>query len=100
VTSSSLAPTPSPTPSPTTTTLGALLATGYEPRSIKAELRANLTQRLRDGQPTLPGIVGFEETVGPDVERAPRPERAATLAQLNECLARAIALQLRHSTRP
>ena len=63
-------PSPSPTPAPTPSTLGALLATGYEPRSIKAELRANLTQRLRDGQPTLPGIVGFEETVGPDVERA------------------------------
>jgi hypothetical protein len=40
------------------------------------------------------------ETGGPDLERAARPERAATLAQLNECVAHAIALQLRHSTRP
>jgi len=39
------------------------------------------------------------ENDGPDMERAPRAERAATLAQLNDCLARAIAAQLRHSAR-
>ncbi|WP_353212730.1 hypothetical protein [Rhodovarius sp.] len=36
---------------------------------------------------------------GPDVERAPRPEPAATGAQMNACMARAIALQLRHNTK-
>jgi len=47
-----------------------LLASGYRPRTVKQELQDNLMQRLRDGQTTLPGIVGFEDTVGPQVERA------------------------------
>jgi magnesium chelatase subunit I len=51
-------------------TRGALLATGYQSRSVKAELRANLIARLAAGQPTFPGIVGFEDTVGPQLERA------------------------------
>jgi magnesium chelatase subunit I len=40
------------------------------PRSVKAEIRANLIARLAAGEPSLPGIVGFEETVVPEVERA------------------------------
>ncbi|MCW2526078.1 MAG: Mg-chelatase [Pseudonocardiales bacterium] len=40
------------------------------PRSVKAEIRANLIARLAAGLPSLPGIVGFEETVAPEVERA------------------------------
>ncbi|MDO8309784.1 MAG: sigma 54-interacting transcriptional regulator [Actinomycetota bacterium] len=52
------------------TTLGALRATGYAPRPVKEEIRANVTARLRAGEPTFPGIVGFEETVGPQLERA------------------------------
>jgi len=47
-----------------------LLASGYQPRTVKAEMQANLTWRLQEGATTLPGIVGFEETVGPQVERA------------------------------
>ena len=66
----SSASTATRTAPPEPTTLGDLLASGYQPRSIKAELQANLTARLRSGQPSLPGIVGFEESVGPDVERA------------------------------
>ena len=33
-------------------------------------MQENLLGRLRDGISTLPGIVGFEDTVGPQVERA------------------------------
>ena len=33
-------------------------------------MQENLLRRLREGQVTLPGIVGFEQTVGPQVERA------------------------------
>ena len=51
-------------------TLAELLESGYQPRSVKAEMQANLLQRLRAGETTLPGIVGFEDTVGPQVERA------------------------------
>jgi magnesium chelatase subunit I len=63
----SLAP---PVPAHLPTDLGALLASDYEARSVKAEIRANLIARLRSGSPTFPGIVGFEDTVGPQLERA------------------------------
>lgn len=52
------------------TSLGALRALGYQPRTVKRELADNLLARLRSGEPSLPGIVGFEDTVGPQVERA------------------------------
>jgi magnesium chelatase subunit I len=39
-------------------------------RSVKAELRGNLLARLATGQERFPGIVGFDETVLPQVERA------------------------------
>ncbi|MDQ6937726.1 MAG: magnesium chelatase [Actinomycetota bacterium] len=40
------------------------------PRPVKAEIRANLIARLAAGMPSLPGIVGFDDTVAPEVERA------------------------------
>ncbi len=55
---------------PPGTTLGALRASGHTYRPVKAELRDNLLQRLRAGEPSLPGIVGFDDTVVPEVERA------------------------------
>jgi magnesium chelatase subunit I len=58
------------TPSPAPTTLGELRATGSTYRPVKAEIRANLLARLGRGETTLPGIVGFEDTVVPEVERA------------------------------
>ncbi|GAA4608574.1 ATP-binding protein [Actinoallomurus liliacearum] len=39
-------------------------------RSVKAEIRHNLLARLRSGEPRFPGIVGFDDTVLPHVERA------------------------------
>ncbi len=51
-------------------TLGALRASGHEHRSVKAELRENLLSRLRRGEPRFPGIVGFDETVLPALERS------------------------------
>ena len=55
---------------PAPTTLGALRDSGAVPVGVKAELRANLLARLAAGEPTLPGIVGFDDTVVPEVERA------------------------------
>jgi magnesium chelatase subunit I len=52
------------------TTLGELRASGYASRRIKAELRDNLMQRLRAGTTAFPGIVGFDETVLPELESA------------------------------
>jgi magnesium chelatase subunit I len=58
-----------PTPPPPTT-LGELRASGHAHRSVKAELRDNLLGRLRTGAPRFPGIVGFDDTVLPELERA------------------------------
>src|SRR5437764_6446627 len=58
------------TSAPSPTTLGELRAGGAVHKSVKAELRDNLLARLADGQETFPGIVGFDETVIPQVERA------------------------------
>ena len=55
---------------PAPTTLGALRADGAVYTPVKAELRANLLARLAAGVPSLPGIVGFDDTVVPEVERA------------------------------
>ena len=52
------------------TTLAELRASGYVSRRTKAELRENLLERLRSGTTAFPGIVGFDETVLPEVERA------------------------------
>jgi magnesium chelatase subunit I len=57
-------------PPPPPTTLGALRDSGAVFRPVKAEIRNNLLARLRTGQPSLPGMVGFEDTVTPEVERA------------------------------
>src|SRR5215216_1279557 len=51
-------------------TRGELRASGYRSRGIKAELRDNLLQRLRSGTTAFPGIVGFDETVLPELESA------------------------------
>ena len=52
------------------TTLGELKASGYKPRTIREEIRQNLLAKLKTRETTFPGIVGYEDTVIPDVERA------------------------------
>jgi len=51
-------------------TLGALKQSSYESRSIKEEIRANLIHNLQSGHSSFSGIIGFEDTVIPDIERA------------------------------
>src|SRR5688500_11778659 len=51
-------------------TLGELKKSGYTFKSVKEEIRNNLIRKLRNGDPTFSGIIGYEETVIPDVERA------------------------------
>jgi magnesium chelatase subunit I len=58
------------TDAPTPRTLAGLLESGYIPRTVKREIRDNLVARLRAGAPPFPGLLGFEETVGPQLERA------------------------------
>ncbi len=51
-------------------TLGELNKSGYESKSIKDELRHNLREKIKSGQPTFEGVHGFENTVIPELERA------------------------------
>ncbi|MDH2428787.1 sigma 54-interacting transcriptional regulator [Sphaerisporangium sp. TRM90804] len=63
----------SPTPrseTPRARTLRDLREGGHTYRTVKAEIRENLLARLRSGVPRFPGIVGFDETVLPHLERA------------------------------
>jgi len=55
---------------PEPATLSQLRASGYVARSIKQELRDNVLVRLRTGRTALPGIVGFDDTVLPELEAA------------------------------
>lgn len=52
------------------TTLGALKASGYKARSVKEELRENLIKKLSSKEVVFHGILGFDDTVIPDMERA------------------------------
>src|SRR3954462_6411919 len=51
-------------------TLGELKRSGYKPLSVKDEIRKNLIEKIRCKQNTFPGIIGYEESVIPDTERA------------------------------
>jgi magnesium chelatase subunit I len=54
-------------------TIGELRASGHIERGVKEEIRENLLARLADGdtaETVWPGIVGFQDTVLPQVERA------------------------------
>jgi magnesium chelatase subunit I len=51
-------------------TLGQLRASAYRARSVKEEIRENLVSRLREGKAAFPGIVGFDDTVLPELESA------------------------------
>lgn len=52
------------------TTFGALKASGYQARSVKEEVRQNLMLRIRNKENVFSGILGYEDSVIPDVERA------------------------------
>ena len=51
-------------------TLGELKASGFQPLSVKDELRANLIKKLRAREKLFPGIVGYDETVIPQLVNA------------------------------
>src|SRR4030095_8210370 len=52
------------------TTLGELKASGFRTRSVKDELRTNLIKKLRAGEKLFPGIVGYDDTVIPQLVNA------------------------------
>src|SRR5215831_1677013 len=51
-------------------TLGQLRESGYQALPVKQEMRQNLMRKMRDGEEIFPGIVGYEETVMPQIENA------------------------------
>ncbi|ADU49720.1 magnesium chelatase [Intrasporangium calvum] len=55
---------------PAITTLGALRASGHVQKHLRAELRDNLLEALREGRDPWPGLHGFADTVIPQIERA------------------------------
>jgi len=57
------------TPDPAQT-IGALRSSGFKQETVKQEMRRNLLTRLRSGEPLLPGIVGYDETVLPQLANA------------------------------
>ncbi|GAB3011646.1 magnesium chelatase [Niabella terrae] len=51
-------------------TLGALKKSGYQSRSIKEEIRQNLITKLRQRDESFSGIIGYEDSVIPEMEAA------------------------------
>ena len=51
-------------------TLGELKNSQFQTVSIKDEMRANLLRKLATGEPIFPGIIGFEDTVTPQIVNA------------------------------
>ena len=51
-------------------TLGELIKSGYKTKSIKEEIRENLIVKIRSRENPFPGIIGYDDTVIPDTERA------------------------------
>ena len=58
------------TPPQKARTLGELRASDYQPRSIRTEMRDNLIDKIRKGEKLFPGMMGYEETVIPQIENA------------------------------
>jgi magnesium chelatase subunit I len=59
-----------PAPAGLPGTVAELRASGHRFRTVKQELRENLLARMRAGEPRFPGVVGYDGTVLPEVERA------------------------------
>jgi magnesium chelatase subunit I len=51
-------------------TLGELKASGYQPLTVREEMRRNLIKMIKKGQTAFPGIIGYDETVIPQIENA------------------------------
>jgi len=51
-------------------TLSELEKSGYWPKMVKAELRANLIEKMKKEEQLFPGIIGYDDTVIPEIENA------------------------------
>lgn len=77
-------------------TLGELKVAGYRPRGIKQELRDNLISKLRKGKEIFPGVLGFDDTVIPELERAILSKHNINLLGLRGQAKTRLARQLTH----
>lgn len=57
-------------PSDLPRTLGALRASGWVSRPVKEEIRTNAVARIAAGEPLFAGVLGYEDTVMPQLENA------------------------------
>ena len=57
-------------PPPPAATLAQLRASGWTPSSVKDELRRNAMVRIESGRPLFDGLLGYDETVLPQLENA------------------------------
>src|SRR5437588_3640210 len=57
-------------PSRRPTTLQQLRDSGWESKSVKDEIRSNFLRKLQSGEDLFPGIVGYENTVIPEINIA------------------------------
>ena len=57
-------------PHPAIATVGELRASGHRYEAVKDEIRRNLLARMRAGEQRFAGIIGFDQTVIPQLERA------------------------------
>ena len=51
-------------------TLGQLKESGHVPVSVKTEIRTNLIRKLRNNEELFPGVIGFDDTVIPQIANA------------------------------
>lgn len=51
-------------------TLGALRESGWESIPLRQEIRRNAIERIRSGEPLFPEVLGYENTVTPQLENA------------------------------
>jgi magnesium chelatase subunit I len=51
-------------------TLGELKSSGYKTRSVKDEMRENLIEKLRSGERLFKGVLGYDESVVPQITNA------------------------------
>ncbi|WP_208029553.1 magnesium chelatase [Rhabdothermincola sediminis] len=59
-----------PSPSTRPETIGALRRSGWVSRPVKEEIRQNAVARIRAGEPLFPGVLGYDDTVLPQLENA------------------------------
>ena len=67
-------------------TLGDLKKSGWVSKSIKDEIRDNLISKLTNKENPFPGILGYEDTVIPETERALLNKHNIFFTCINFCM--------------